>query len=61
MYINLMGKIRTLVEDEFDNENYINFLIKEYEKEYDLLGDVLDTIVGYIGNKEMLIEEYFKT
>jgi hypothetical protein len=32
------------------------------EEKYNLAGDVLDIIVGYIGNKEMLIwEEYLKT
>jgi hypothetical protein len=91
MYINLMDKIRTLVEKGFDNENYIelidkcreiiieyknnggkqkdayNTLIELYklydernmEQEYNLIGDVFDIIVGYIGNKKMLIwEEY---
>jgi hypothetical protein len=32
------------------------------EKQYNFIGDILDLIVGYIGNKEMLIwEEYMKT
>jgi hypothetical protein len=32
MYIDLIEKIRTLVENEFDNENYINYMMKEYKK-----------------------------
>jgi hypothetical protein len=32
------------------------------ESQYDFIGDILDIIVGFIGNKEMRIwEEYMKT
>jgi hypothetical protein len=35
---------------------------KDMEGQYNFIGDILDIIVGYIGNKEMLIwEEYMKT
>jgi hypothetical protein len=94
MCIDLMDKIGALVENEFNDKNYMelidkcreivieyknnggkqkdayNTLIKLYklydgknmEKEYNLIGDLLDIIVGYFGNKKMLIwEEYLKT
>jgi hypothetical protein len=47
--------------------NTILKLYKLYDKnnmenQYNFIGDILDIIVGYIGNKEMLIwEEYMKT
>jgi hypothetical protein len=32
------------------------------ENQYNFIGDILDILVGYIGNKKMLIwEEYMKT
>ncbi|MDR1339877.1 MAG: hypothetical protein LBK58_07495 [Prevotellaceae bacterium] len=35
---------------------------KNMENQYNFTGDILDIIVGYTGNKEMLIwEEYMKT
>ncbi|MDR1243061.1 MAG: hypothetical protein LBM00_09835 [Deltaproteobacteria bacterium] len=94
MCIDLIDKIRALVEEGLNNENYIELIDKcreiiiEYknnggkqkdayntlielhklydeknmEKEYNLIGDVLDIIVGYVGNKKILIwEEYLKT
>jgi hypothetical protein len=94
MCIDLIDKIRDLVEEGLNNENYIELIDKcrkiiiEYknnggkqkdaydtlielhklydeknmEKEYNLIGDVLDIIVGYVGNKKILIwEEYLKT
>jgi hypothetical protein len=89
-----MEKIKTLIDSNYNNENYIELINKcreiiiEYknnngtqreaystllelyklydktnmEEKYNLAGDILDIIVGYIGNKEMLIwEEYLKT
>jgi hypothetical protein len=93
MCIDLMDKIRILVEEEINNKKYMelidkcreiiigyknnggeqnsayNTLLELYklydernmEKEYDLIGTLLDIIVGNIGNNKMLIwEEYLR-
>jgi hypothetical protein len=94
MRVPLMDKIKTLIDGDYNSEDYIelinkcreaiieyknnggtqreayNILLELYklydemnmEERYNLTGDVLDIIVGYFGNKKMLIwEEYLET